>query len=124
MDVALFPSEADSAARFVAAYEQFVTIRPIVQPRIESELATPDVPEIGGASELSSVEAGLRLRCEIEREFARDAGARCERRLIDLADSGRARRDEVGDWAALFGVRSWLRACARTIAPRRHTDGR
>ena len=62
IDAAAFLSEkGDLTARFEAEYDQRITNRLILQPRVEFDLAAQDIPEIGVGSGLSSIEAGLRL---------------------------------------------------------------
>ncbi|MBU0799774.1 MAG: copper resistance protein B, partial [Alphaproteobacteria bacterium] len=60
----------DLTARVEAEYDQRITQRLILQPRVEVEASASDVPELGLGSGLTHVEAGLRLRYEIIREFA------------------------------------------------------
>ncbi|WP_081598876.1 copper resistance protein B [Tistrella mobilis] len=109
VDAAAFLSdEGHLTARLEAEYDQRITNRLILQPRVELDLAAQDVPELGIGAGLSSIEAGLRLRYEIEREFAPYVGVQYERRFGDTADFARAAGEDVGRWAFLFGIRSWF----------------
>jgi copper resistance protein B len=109
VDAAAFLSdEGDLTARLEAEYDQRLTNRLILQPRVELDLAAQDVPEIGIGAGLSSIEAGLRLRYQIEPEFAPYVGVQYERRLGDTADFARAAGEEAGGWALLVGLRSWF----------------
>lgn len=109
VDAAAFLSEkGDLTARVEAEYDQRITNRLILQPRIEIELAAQDVPELGIGAGLSSAEAGLRLRYEIKREFAPYIGVEYERRFGDTARLARAEGEDVGGWAFLIGLRSWF----------------
>jgi copper resistance protein B len=109
IDAAMFLSnKGDLTARVEAEYDQRLTNRLILQPRVELDLAAQDVPELGIGAGLSSFEAGLRLRYEIEREFAPYVGVQYERRLGDTADLARAAGEGVGGWAFLVGLRSWF----------------
>lgn len=109
VDAAAFLSEkGDLTGRFEAEYDQRITNRLILQPRVEVELAAQDVPELGIGSGLSSAEAGLRLRYEIKREFAPYIGVDYERRFGDTARFARAEGEDVGGWAFLVGLRSWF----------------
>lgn len=109
LDGALFLSEkGDLMARIEAEYDQRITNRLILQPRLELELAAQDVPELGIGAGLSTVEAGLRLRYEIKREFAPYIGVEYERSLGDTADFVRAKGERAGGWAFLIGLRSWF----------------
>lgn len=109
VDGALFLSdEGDLTARFEAEYDQRITNRLILQPRVEFDLAAQDVPELGLGSGLSSAEAGLRLRYEIRREFAPYVGVQYERRFGETADFARAAGEDVGGWSFLVGLRTWF----------------
>jgi copper resistance protein B len=109
VDGALFLStEGDLTARFEAEYDQRITNRLILQPRVEFDLAAQDVPELGIGAGLSSADIGLRLRYEIKREFAPYVGVQYERRFGDTADLARAAGGDVGGWAVLVGLRSWF----------------
>lgn len=109
VDGALFLSdEGDLTARFEAEYDQRITQKLILQPRIEFDLAAQDLPEIGVGSGLSKAEAGLRLRYELVPEFAPYVGVQYERAFGDTADFARAAGDDVRGWALLVGLRTWF----------------
>jgi copper resistance protein B len=109
IDAAAFISEkGDVSARFEAGYDSRLTQKLILQPRIELDLAARDVPELGIGSGLSTAEAGLRLRYEIEPEFAPYIGVAYERAFGDTADLRRAAGDDAGEWSFLMGVRAWF----------------
>lgn len=109
VDGAVFLSnKGDLTARFEAEYDQRITNELILQPRVEFDLAAQDVPELGIGSGLSSMEMGVRLRYEIERELAPYIGVQYERRFGDTADFTRAAGEEAGGWAFLVGLRSWF----------------
>lgn len=109
IDAAAFLSEkGDLTARFEAEYDQRITNRMILQPRVEFDLAAQEVPELGVGAGLSTIEAGLRLRYEIKREFAPYVGVQYERRIGDTADFAGAAGEDVGGWAFLVGLRSWF----------------
>lgn len=109
VDGAAFLSEkGDLTARVEAEYDQRITNRLILQPRVEFDLAAQDVPELGVGSGLSSAEAGVRLRYEIKREFAPYIGVEYERRFGDTARFARSAGEKVAGWAFLVGLRSWF----------------
>ena len=109
VDGALFLStKGDLTARLEAEYDQRITNRLILQPRLEVDVAAQDVPELGIGSGLSSLELGLRVRYEVEREFAPYAGVQYERRFGDTADFARAAEEDVGGWTFVVGLRSWF----------------
>lgn len=114
VDGALFLSEkGDLSARFEAEYDQRITQRLILQPRVEFDLTLQDVPEIGVGSGLSTAEAGLRLRYEFYPEaspavIAPYVGVQYERAFGNTADFRRAAGEEVGGWKFLIGLRTWF----------------
>jgi copper resistance protein B len=109
IDAALFLSHrGDITARFEGEYDQRITQRLILQPRMELELALQDVPELGTGSGLSSAEAGLRLRYEFMPEFAPYVGIQDERAFGDTARFSRAAGEDVGGWSFIMGVRAWF----------------
>lgn len=109
IDAAAFLSKkGDLTARLEAEYDQRITNYLILQPRLEVDLVAQDVPELGIGAGLSTIEAGLRLRYEIKREFAPYVGLQYERRLGDTANFARAAGEDVGGWAFLVGLRSWF----------------
>ena len=109
IDAAAFIShKGDVTARFEAEYDQRLTQKLILQPRIEFDLAAQDVPELGIGAGLSTAEAGLRLRYEIVPEFAPYVGVAYERAFGDTADFRRAAGDRAGGLNFLVGVRAWF----------------
>lgn len=109
IDAAAFLSDSgDLTARFEAEYDQRLTQKLILQPRVEFDLAAQDVPELGIGSGLSSGEAGLRLRYEFVPEFAPYIGVEYERKFGDTADFARLAGEDVGGWSFLVGLRSWF----------------
>ncbi|HEX8381568.1 MAG TPA: copper resistance protein B, partial [Allosphingosinicella sp.] len=109
IDAAAFVShKGDVTARFEAEYDQRLTQKLILQPRIEFDLAAQDVPELGIGSGLSTAELGLRLRYEFVPEFAPYVGVAYECAFGDTADFRRAAGDRAGGLNFLVGVRAWF----------------
>jgi len=109
IDAAAFLSdEGDLTARFEGEFDLLITQQLILQPRIEFNLAAQDVAEIGLGSGLTSVEAGIRLRYEIVREFAPYVGVEYQQLIGETADYARAAGEDVGGWNFVVGVRSWF----------------
>jgi copper resistance protein B len=109
IDAAAFLStKGELTARIEAEYDQRLTNRLILQPRLELDLAAQDVREFGIGAGLSSVEAGLRLRYEIVPEFAPYIGVEWERALGRSANFARAAGEGTGGWALVGGVRVWF----------------
>jgi copper resistance protein B len=109
VDAAAFLSDnGDVTARVEAEYDQRITQKLILQPRIEFDLAAQDVPELGIGSGLSTAEAGIRLRYELVPEFAPYVGIEYERALGDTADFRRSSGEKAGGWNLLVGLRAWF----------------
>ncbi len=110
VDAAAFLSnEGDLTARVEAEYDQRITQRLILQPRVEFDLSAQDVPELGIGSGLSTAELGLRLRYEFKPQLAPYVGLEYERAFGGTADFRRRAGDEdVGGWRALLGLRAWF----------------
>ena len=109
VDAAAFLSEkGDLTARLEAEYDQRITQRLILQPRVELDLAAQDVPELGIGAGLSTAELGLRLHYQVEPRFAPYVGVAYERAFGDTADFRRAGDEDLGGWNLLLGVRAWF----------------
>ncbi len=106
---ALFVSnKGDVHGRLESHYDLNITQRLILQPRAEIDIAAQDVPELRLGSGLSSVEAELRLRYEIEREFAPYLGMSFERQTGATADVARAAGNPVSALRFVAGVRMFF----------------
>ena len=106
---AVFLSDrGDLLARAEAWYDQRLTQRAILQPRIELNLAAQDMPASRIGAGLSTAEFGLRLRYEIRREFAPYVGVSWERRYGASARYARADGRDSGGAALALGLRGWF----------------
>ncbi len=106
---ALFLSDkGDVLGRVEAYYDQRLTQRLFLQPRVELNLAAQDVPENGIGSGLSNAEVGLRLRYEVAREFAPYVGVSWDRKVGDTARYARAAGEGAGDTSFVAGIRFWF----------------
>lgn len=109
IDAAIFVSgHGDVTARFEAEYDLLLTQRLIVQPRTELNFAAQDVAVLGIGSGLSTAELGLRLRYEINRQFAPYVGVNWTRSVGDTADFARAAGDDPGAVSLVAGLRIWF----------------
>jgi copper resistance protein B len=109
IDAAAFLStDGDLTARVEAEYDQRITGRLILQPRIEVELSAGDVPGLAIGSGLTSVEAGLRLRYEFHRELAPYVGVEWSRALGDTATYIAAAGGKTDDTRLVVGLRAWF----------------
>lgn len=106
---ALFLSnKGELLGRLEGYYDQRITQRLILQPRVELNFAAQDVPENGIGSGLSNAELGLRLRYEIRREFAPYIGVSYDRKVGDTARFARIAGEDVGNTSFVAGIRFWF----------------
>lgn len=91
-----------------AEYELLLTNRLILQPLVEASFSSKDVPEYGEGTGLNKVEAGLRLRYEINRRFAPYVGVVHERLFGETADYRRGEGGDVTDTRFVAGIRFWF----------------
>ncbi len=106
---ALFLSnKGDLLGRLEGYYDQRITQRLIIQPRVELNLAGQDVPENRIGSGLSNAELGLRLRYEFTREFAPYVGVSWDRSYGDTARLERAAGDDPSTTSVVAGIRFWF----------------
>lgn len=105
---AFFSDKGDLTARFEGEYDQLLTQKLILQPRIEVNFSAQDIPELEIGSGVTSVETGIRLRYEFHPEFAPYVGIGYERLIGDTADYARAANEDLGGWRALAGLRTWF----------------
>lgn len=109
VDANLFLSErGDPSLRLETEYELLLTQRLILEPSLEYNLALADDRDIGVGAGGSELEAGLRLRYEVRREFAPYVGYVWSKTYGRSGDLARAEgeHDEEGYWVA--GVRMWF----------------
>ncbi len=106
---ALFLSnKGELMARAEAAYDQRITQRLILQPRVEVDLAAQNSREIGVGAGLSQAEIGVRLRYDIRREFAPYIGVQYQRAFGRTARYLRDEGEDAGGFQILAGVRAWF----------------
>jgi copper resistance protein B len=106
---ALFLStEGELLGRLEGTYDLRLTQRWILQPRLEANLSAQDIPELGLGSGLTNLEAGLRLRYEVTREFAPYVGVSWDRKFGGTADFARAAGNDALDTSLVLGVRTWF----------------
>ncbi len=109
VDGAVFLSEeGDLSARFEAEYEFLLTQRLILQPRTELNFAAEDVPELETGGRLSTAEMGLRLRYEIDRQFAPYVGVNWKASTGETADYARTRGEDTETLSFVTGIRVWF----------------
>ena len=105
---AFLSTKGELTGRIEAEYEQRITQRLILQPRVEANLSAQAIPELGLGSGLTSLQAGARLRYEIIREFAPYIGVEWQRDLGETARMTRAAGDDPGRVLLVAGLRAWF----------------
>ena len=109
IDAAAFIGESGrTALRFEAEYELLFTQRLILTPDIEINLYGQNDPDAGIGAGLSDLEAGLRLRYEIRREFAPYIGVNWSRLFGNTADFARIAGDKTSETQLVIGLRAWF----------------
>nr|WP_315591533.1 copper resistance protein B [uncultured Cupriavidus sp.] len=101
-------TEGRTALRLSAEYELLITQRLILQPRIEANLYGKNDPAVGIGSGLSNGAVGIRLRYEINRQFAPYVGVERYQTFGNTADMIRASGGRSGETRFVAGVRMWF----------------
>lgn len=105
---ALFVGERGQVlGRLDGSYDLQLTQRVVLQPRAELNFAARDDEAVGIGSGLSDAELGLRLRYEIQREFAPYIGINWERKFGGTADYARAEGERAETTSFVVGLRAW-----------------
>ncbi|NNB42533.1 copper resistance protein B [Pseudomonas chlororaphis] len=97
-----------SALGLQAEYDILLTNRLILQPNAEVSLYGKNDPQRGIGSGLSSLEAGLRLRYEVHRQFAPYVGVTWSRSYGKTADYAREEGEDSSEARLVLGVRLWF----------------
>lgn len=106
---ALFLSDkGEFSGRFEGSYDERITQRLILQPRVEVNLSAQDVPALGIGSGLSEFELGARLRYEVRKEFAPYVGVEWARKTGDTARFARLRGEDPNRVNFVAGIRFWF----------------
>lgn len=101
-------TKGDVLGRLEGYYDQRITQRLILQPRIELNLAAQNVPENRLGVGLTDVELGLRLRYELTRQFAPYVGFSYQAQTGRTAKFARADGNKPQTKSFVAGVRMWF----------------
>lgn len=108
-DMTLYIGESGQvAARLQFEYETLLTNRLILQPKVEMNVYGNDDPARAIGSGLSNIELGLRLRYEINRQFAPYVGVSWDKRFGQTADYLSIEGQSTTEFTVLAGVRVWF----------------
>jgi copper resistance protein B len=109
VDAALFIEEDEQVNLLLEAeYELMLTQKWVLAPEIEINWYSEDDDELAIAAGLAEIEAGIRLRYEIRREFAPYVGINYESLLGDTRDLARDADAETSDTQLVAGLRFWF----------------
>ena len=109
VDTALFLGESGrSALRLEAEYEMLLTQRLILSPEIELNIYGQNDPLTGVGSGLSDIQAGLRLRYEIKREFAPYIGINWSKKFGNTAHYSSLEGQPTSETQIVLGFRVWF----------------
>ena len=100
--------QGEVRAKLEGSYDERITQRLILQPRVEVKLSAQDIPALGIGSGLSEFELGARLRYELQREFAPYVGVEWARKTGDTARLARAAGEDAGAVSLVAGLRVWF----------------
>lgn len=100
--------EAGATAEFDAEYDVLFTQRLILQPSLETAYAFEAAPRQGLGDGFTDIEAALRLRYEVRRQFAPYVGVSWERALGDSADIAESAGEPVEETSLRIGLRVWF----------------
>ncbi len=102
---AFISPQGDVLARLEGYYDQRITQRLILQPRVEFNLAAQNMPRQRIGAGLTDAELGLRLRYEITRRLAPYVGVSYEAKIGRTADYIRAAGQRPTSTSLVVGVR-------------------
>ncbi|MBT8139858.1 MAG: copper resistance protein B [Gammaproteobacteria bacterium] len=109
VDISLFLGRSGrSALRAEAEYELMLTQRWALVPEIEVNAHAHNDMKTGVGSGLSEIEAGLRLRYEVRREFAPYIGINWEKAYGNTKRFEREAGERSEEGALVFGLRAWF----------------
>jgi copper resistance protein B len=96
------------AARLVGSYDLLLTQRLILQPSVELNAYTKADPNRLIGSGFADLDAGFRLRYEINRKFAPYAGLSYEKKIGQTAHLAAAAGEKTDALRLALGVRAWF----------------
>ena len=100
--------ENHAALRLEATYDWRITQRLILQPTIETNIYSKDDTERNVGKGFSDLQAGLRLRYEITRQFAPYVGVETVHQYGKTAELLHTNNEPTSKTVAVAGVRLWF----------------
>ncbi|MEM9255910.1 MAG: copper resistance protein B [Pseudomonadota bacterium] len=109
MDAVLYAADGDDFGVDVSIeYELLFTQRLILSPEVEVTAFSFHDRARGQGDGLSTLEAGLRLRYEVRREFAPYVGIHWEKLYGGTADYAQEEGEDDSDVTLVVGIRAWF----------------
>ena len=109
VEPALFLSEKGRASfRLTSSFDQLITQRLVIQPRIDLNAAFQDDPKRNIAAGFNDIELGLRLRYDLNRQFSPYVGVTWRRTLGATAGLARRTGEDITTTAVVIGLRAWF----------------
>lgn len=99
--------DGDASSSFTLEYDEPITQRLMLQPRLEANLQFQDVERKDLGAGITDYQVGLRLRYEIVREFAPYVGVSWAQTVFGTADR-LPEGEDAGTFSAVAGVRAWF----------------
>jgi copper resistance protein B len=97
-----------SRLQLAVEYQTLLSQRLIIEPKLEAVFYGRDNPALGWGSGLGELEAGLRLRYEITRQFAPYAGIVHTRHFGKTADLRQSAGEAGSRTEWVFGLHAWF----------------
>jgi copper resistance protein B len=109
VEPALFVSEEGMvSARFTASYDQLITQRWVIQPRIDLNAAFQNDTRRNLATGFNDMEVGVRLRYDIRRQFSPYVGVTWRRALGATTGLIRRTGEDISTRSVVLGLRTWF----------------
>lgn len=109
VDAAFFVGEAGRiSAKIKAEYDLLFTQKLILSPEVEMNFFGQNDEATNSGAGLSNVDAGLRLRYEIQREFAPYIGILWSKKFCNTKDFVRHQNETVSDVQWTIGLATWF----------------
>jgi len=109
LEPALFLSEKGKASfQLTSSYDQLLTQRWVIQPRIDLNAALQDDPRRNVAAGFNDVEVSVRLRYDIRRQISPYVGVTWRGVLGATAGLARRTGENISTTSVVFGLRTWF----------------
>ncbi len=105
---AYLSNEGHAAARLAVATDLLITQRLILRPELEANFYSETDPGRGVGAGLADIDAGLRLRYEIARQFAPYIGVAYAGRFGETARLAGRTGERAAALQFVFGIRAWI----------------